>query len=70
MTNTRKGELVVQRLESLFGNITFDDDFWRERNEPFWLIVDTILSQNTSSANSRAAFRNLFSNIRPLRPSL
>ena len=61
MTNTRKGELVVQRLESLFGNITFDDDFWRERNEPFWLIVDTILSQNTSSANSRAAFRNLFS---------
>jgi endonuclease-3 len=61
MTNTKKGELVVQRLESLFGNITFDDDFWRVRNEPFWLIVDTILSQNTSSANSRAAFRNLFS---------
>jgi endonuclease III len=51
----------VQRLESLFGNVTFDDAYWRERNEPFWLIAETILSQNTSSANSRAAFRNLFS---------
>jgi len=60
MTSARKGELVVQRLESLFGQVRFDDDFWRERKEPFWLIVDTILSQNTSSANSGAAFRNLF----------
>ena len=61
MTSARKGELVIQRLESLFGNIKFDDDYWRERNEPFWLIAETILSQNTSSANSRAAFRSLFS---------
>jgi endonuclease-3 len=61
MTNARKGELVIKRLESLFGNIKFDDDYWRERNEPFWLIAETILSQNTSSANSRAAFRSLFS---------
>ncbi|MGZ4849021.1 MAG: endonuclease III domain-containing protein [Halobacteriota archaeon] len=61
MTSTRRGELVVQRLESLFGNINFDDDYWREQNEPFWLIAETILSQNTSSANSRAAFRSLFS---------
>jgi endonuclease-3 len=61
MTSVTKGELVMQRLESLFGNITFDDDHWRELNEPFWLIAETILSQNTSSANSRAAFRNLFS---------
>ena len=61
MASARKGELVVQRLESLFGNVTFDDAYWRERNEPFWLIAETILSQNTSSANSRAAFRNLFS---------
>ena len=61
MTRPGKGELVIQRLESLFGNITFDDDYWRERNEPFWLIAETILSQNTSSANSRAAFRSLFS---------
>ncbi|MGA7075639.1 MAG: endonuclease III [Halobacteriota archaeon] len=60
MTSARKGELVVQRLESLFGNIRFEDDYWRERNEPFWLIAATILSQNTSSANSEAAFRNLF----------
>ena len=51
----------MQRLESLFGSVTFDDDYWREQNEPFWLIAETILSQNTSSANSRAAFRNLFS---------
>ena len=61
MTIARKGELVIQRLESLFGNIKFDDDYWREQNEPFWLIAETILSQNTSSANSRAAFRSLFS---------
>jgi len=61
MTSARKGELVVQRLESLFGNIRFEDDYWRERNEPFWLIAETILSQNTSEANSGAAFRNLFS---------
>jgi endonuclease-3 len=61
MTSERKGELVIQRLESLFGNIEFDDDYWREQNEPFWLIGETILSQNTSSANSRAAFRSLFS---------
>jgi len=60
MTSARKGELVVQRLESLFGNVTFDDDYWREQNEPFWLIAETILSQNTTSANSRAAFRSLF----------
>jgi len=61
MTSTTKGELVVQRLESLFGKIGFEDDYWRERNDPFWLIAATILSQNTSSANSDAAFRNLFS---------
>lgn len=61
MSSASQGELVVRRLESLFGNIGFEDDFWRERNEPFWLIADTILSQNTSSANSGAAFQNLFS---------
>jgi endonuclease-3 len=61
MASVTKGELVIQRLESLFGNIKFDDDHWREPNEPFWLIAETILSQNTSSANSRAAFQSLFS---------
>ena len=61
MTSVTKGELVIRRLESLFGNIKFDDEYWREQNEPFWLIAETILSQNTSSANSRAAFRSLFS---------
>ncbi|MGZ4846780.1 MAG: endonuclease III domain-containing protein [Halobacteriota archaeon] len=61
MSSARKGELVVQRLESLFGSITFDDAYWRERNEPFWLIAETILSQNTTSQNSRAAFRKLIS---------
>jgi len=61
MTGARKGQLVIERLESLFGNIKFDDGYWREQNEPFWLIAETILSQNTSSANSRAAFQNLFS---------
>jgi endonuclease III len=61
MTSVSKGERVIRRLESLFGNIKFDDEYWRERNEPFWLIAETILSQNTSSANSRAAFWSLFS---------
>jgi endonuclease III len=59
LTTTKKGELVVQRLESLFGHVKFDDNFWRERKEPFWLIVDTILSQNTSNANSGAALQNM-----------
>ena len=59
MTTAMKGELVIQRLESLFGQVRFNDDFWRERKEPFWLIVDTILSQNTSNANSGAALRNM-----------
>jgi len=66
MTTARKGELVVQRLESLFGQVRFDDDFWRERKEPFWLIVDTILSQNTSTANSGAAFRNFFTKYKTI----
>ncbi|HYB59557.1 MAG TPA: endonuclease III [Candidatus Acidoferrales bacterium] len=57
----------MQRLESLFGNVGFEDDFWRKRDEPFWLIADTILSQNTSSANSEAAFRSLFSRYRTVK---
>jgi endonuclease III len=64
MTSASRGERVVQRLESLFGNVGFEDDFWREPDEPFWLIADTILSQNTSSANSGTAFRSLFSRYR------
>jgi endonuclease-3 len=64
MTSASRGERVVQRLESLFGNVGFEDYFWRERDEPFWLIADTILSQNTSSANSGAAFRSLCSRYR------
>lgn len=67
MTSASRGERVVQRLESLFGNVGFEDDFWRERNEPFWLIADTILSQNTSTANSGAAFRSLFSKYRTVK---
>jgi endonuclease III len=66
MTTARKGELVIQRLESLFGHVRFDDDFWRERKEPFWLIVDTILSQNTSNANSGAALRNILNKYRTI----
>ena len=67
MSSASKGALVVQRLESLFGNVGFEDDFWRKRDEPFWLIADTILSQNTSSANSEAAFRSLFSRYRTVK---
>jgi endonuclease-3 len=67
MTGASKGALVVQRFESLFGNVGFEDDFWRKRNEPFWLIADTILSQNTSSANSGAAFQGLFSRYRTVK---
>lgn len=67
MTSTSNGALVVQRLESLFGNVGFEDDFWRKRDEPFWLIADAILSQNTSSANSGAAFRSLFAKYRTIK---
>jgi endonuclease-3 len=67
MNSVSKGALVVQRLESLFGNVGFEDDFWRKRDEPFWLIADTILSQNTSSANSEAASRSLFSRYRTVK---
>jgi endonuclease III len=57
MATIKKGELVVQGLESLYGQVRFDDHYWRERKDPFWLIAETILSQNTSSANSEGAFR-------------
>jgi endonuclease III len=66
MTTESKGELVIQRLESLFGHVRFDDDFWRERKEPFWLIVDTILSQNTSNASSGAALRNILTKYKTI----
>jgi len=55
MTSESKGELVIQRLESLFGHVRFNDDFWRERKEPFWLIVDTILSQNVLGIGPKTA---------------
>jgi len=50
MTMRGKASLFIQRLESLFGNIKFDDDYWRRTKRAFWLIAETILSQNTSSA--------------------
>ncbi|MGZ4942723.1 MAG: endonuclease III domain-containing protein [Halobacteriota archaeon] len=57
--DTQKGDLVVRRLEDLYGDVRLDEHDWRERCDPFWLIVETILSQNTTAANSRAAFRRL-----------
>ncbi len=57
--DAQKGELAVRRLEELYGDVRLDEHDWKERHDPFWLIVETILSQNTSAANSRAAFQRL-----------
>ena len=58
-TDIRKGSIVIRRLEALYGEAPIGEQDWRERRDPFWLIVGTILSQNTSAANSNAAFQRL-----------
>ncbi len=55
----QKGELVVRRLEDLYGDVHLAEHDWEKRHDPFWLIVETILSQNTTAANSRTAFQRL-----------
>ncbi len=57
--DTQKGDLVVRRLEDLYGEVHLDEHDRSLRRDPFWLIVETILSQNTTAANSRAAFQHL-----------
>ncbi len=55
----RKGDLVIQRLERLYGDVHLGEHGRKDRRDPFWLIVETILSQNTTAANSTAAFLRL-----------
>ncbi len=55
----QKGALVIQRLKDLYGDVHFGEHDWKKRGDPFWLIVETIVSQNTTAANSRAAYVRL-----------
>ncbi len=55
----QKGAQVIQRLKDLYGDVHFGEHDWKKRGDPFWLIVETILSQNTTAANSRAAYLRL-----------
>ncbi len=57
--DTQKGDLVVRRLANLYGDVQLGEHDWRKRRDPFWLIVETILSQNTTAALSSAAFQHL-----------
>jgi len=66
MDNAPKGELVLRRLEVLYGDVHLDDHYWKELHDPFWLIAETILSQNTSDANSKSAFRRLVKRYRTI----
>ncbi|MGZ4913950.1 MAG: endonuclease III domain-containing protein [Halobacteriota archaeon] len=58
-TGIHKGNVVIRRLEALYGDASLGEHNRKERRNPFWLIVETILSQNTSAANSAAAFQRL-----------
>jgi endonuclease-3 len=66
MDKAPKGELVLRRLEVLYGDVHLDDHYWKQLHDPFWLIVETILSQNTSEANSKSAFRRLVTKYRTI----
>ncbi len=59
-TNT-KATLVVERLEKLYGKFLFENRNAKLLKDPFWSIVETILSQNTTFRNSYQAFTNLSS---------
>lgn len=59
-TNT-KAMLVVERLEELYGKFSFENRNAKLLKDPFWSIVETILSQNTTFRNSHQAFINLSS---------
>ncbi len=59
MVDTTKGDQVVRRLKDLYGDLHVGDGEWSKRHNPLWLIVETILSQNTTAANSSVAFQRL-----------
>ncbi len=59
MVDTTKGDQVVGRLKDLYSDLHLGDGEWRKRHDPLWLIVETILSQNTTATNSSVAFQRL-----------
>ena len=61
MELNRKIKLVTERLETLYGDFSFENRSTSSLNDPFWSIVETILSQNTTFKNSHRAFTNLVS---------
>jgi len=56
-----KIKLVTERLEAFYGDFSFENRSTSSLNDPFWSIVETILSQNTTFKNSHQAFTNLVS---------
>ncbi len=59
--NTAKATLAIERLEELYGKFSFENRDTKLLIDPFWSIVETILSQNTTFRNSHEAFKNLSS---------
>lgn len=57
VADDRSKERVRQVLELLKGEYGIPD--WQLRNDPVAVLVQTILSQNTSDTNSQSAFRSL-----------
>lgn len=55
----RKATLAIGRLEELYGKFSFENHNENLLKDPFWSIVETILSQNTTFKNSYQAFKNL-----------
>lgn len=54
MTNTPTKQRIRQILDLLRGEYGVPE--WQARHDPISVLVQTILSQNTSDANSRGAF--------------
>jgi len=61
MELNRKIKLVAERLETLYGDFSFENRSTNSLPDPFWSIVETILSQNTTFKNSHQAFIKLVS---------
>ena len=61
MELNKKIELVIERLETLYGDFSFENRSINSLADPFWSIVETILSQNTTFKNSHQAFIKLVS---------
>jgi endonuclease-3 len=61
-----KAALVAERLKALYGKFSFENRNTKLLQDPFWSIVETILSQNTTFRNSHQAFTNLSSKYKTI----